>query len=291
MATTTAVREAVRKRAVAKGKKPTTAGINATVAANRLRTAAAAAAKTIGPPVRGPIYPDADTARGKFGLHLPGDELHAAAAAAAAPQAAPAPSESTADIYRRIMGSEPDRPGQVLTPQQYREQVLNQFEGSPQLGKIDVSKGYSGELAQATLAHLLRIGPQGYVGINTGKRDDREYQSVLEGARRYAAEPTGVRSVNPNLSPEKAALGKAEDDRVQGYANKLWNDLAAALGLASPAAAKAAVGGSTAAAKAVVGRTTGEREAVRARAVGRGKKPTTESINRTVRRNRAKAKK
>ena len=142
--------------------------------------------------------------------------------------------ESTADIYRRITGSEPGAAERSLTPQQYREQILNQFEGSPQLGNVDVSRGYAGRQAQATLDHLLRIGPQGYVGVNSGQRDDREYASVLDGARRYAAMPTGERSRNPHLTAEETAAGEAEDARVEGYANDQWTRLAAALGLAAP---------------------------------------------------------
>ena len=139
------------------------------------------------------------------------------------------PGPSTADIYRSVTGSEPGTPEKSLTPQQYREQILNQFEGSPQLGKIDVSKGYAGEMAQATLAHLLKIGPQGYVGVNSGKRDDREYASVLEGARRYAAEPTGVRTRNPNMTAAETAAGEAQDARVEGDANAYWTRLSNAL--------------------------------------------------------------
>jgi len=190
-------REALRQRALAAGKKsPTTASINATLAKNKTRAA-----------LTRPASLDAKTQPIEKG-------------------------QSTADIYRSITGQEPGAAEKSLSPQQYREQVLNQFAGSPQLGKIDVSKGYAGELAQATLAHLLKIGPQGYVGVNSGKRDDREYASVLEGARRYAAMPTGVTSRNPNIPLDKSMAGEAQDAKAQGDANAYWTRLSNALAAA-----------------------------------------------------------
>lgn len=94
--------------------------------------------------------------------------------------------ESVASAYTAVTGESPGRAELVLSPEQYLTQKLNQFAGSPQLGNIDVSQGYAGSLAAATYQHLLSIGPQGYVGVNSGVRDDREYYSVLENAKKYA---------------------------------------------------------------------------------------------------------
>jgi len=159
---------------------------------------------------------------------------------AAATAAAKAPAASTADLYQTATGETPGAAEKALTPGQYNTQKLMQFEGSPQLGNIDVSKGYAGDQAKAYVAWLKKVGPAGYVGVNSGKRDDREYASVLEGAQRYAAMPTGVTSDNPNLSAAETAAGRAYDAQVQTVGNAQWNSLAAALKAATPAQRAAA---------------------------------------------------
>lgn len=94
--------------------------------------------------------------------------------------------ESVASAYTAVTGEPPGKTELVLSPEQYLTQKLNQFSGSPQLGNINVSQGYSGALALAQYKHLLSIGPEGYVGVNSGMRDDREYYSVLANAKKYA---------------------------------------------------------------------------------------------------------
>jgi hypothetical protein len=109
--------------------------------------------------------------------------------------------ENTATAYQAVTGEKPGAAELNMAPGAYAAQKLNQVEGSPDLGHIDVAGGYAGDRARAQVAYLLKVGPEGYVGVNSGRRDDREYYSVLEGAQKAAAEPTGVPiRYNPNTA-------------------------------------------------------------------------------------------
>jgi hypothetical protein len=79
-------------------------------------------------------------------------------------------------------------PEQNLSGKAYAAQVLQQYQGSPTLGNIDVSKSYD---PKAWLAWLKKVGPAGYVGVNSGKRDDAEYARLLEAAKANVASTKG----------------------------------------------------------------------------------------------------
>jgi hypothetical protein len=203
---TAAAREAIRQRAIAAGKKPTTASINATFAKNKATKAAAA--KVIAPQPVPTGTMNATAAAGKAiddSVTSSGNAMWNGMAGAIKGGATPAAA------YKAATGMEPSATELKMPGDKYLAQNLMQFEGSPQLGAIDVSKGYAGDQAKAYLAYLKKIGPAGYVGVNSGLRDDREYASVLAAAEQYAALPTGVRTYNPNITstPQSATASPA----------------------------------------------------------------------------------
>ncbi len=92
-------------------------------------------------------------------------------------------------------------PEENLTSKQYSELVLGQFAGNaPVLSSPNVA--YS---RQAWYDYLLRVGPAGYVGVNSGVRDDAEYYRNLAIAKVNAAtERAGVAEGSvgyPSIAP------------------------------------------------------------------------------------------
>lgn len=187
---------AIRARAMAAGKRPTAAAVNATYGRNVARAKAAIAKKAgaarISAPEGGaqalPIAPREPTGGGLAGFA----------------QADDSPEFANAywnDFLARLKGGETPKqiqesnaarfggmvypgqgPEQNLSGQDYSELVLTQYEGSDNLGNIDVLKGMSPEGKKAWLAFLARKGPAAYAGLNLGKNNPGEWRKVIEQA-------------------------------------------------------------------------------------------------------------
>lgn len=96
--------------------------------------------------------------------------------------AAADPNSSYADINRQLVERfggdiyEGQGPEENLTVQQYSEMVLGQYPGQTPDLLTNVNAAYD---RPAWYQYLLSVGPEGYVGVNSGVRDDAEYYRNL----------------------------------------------------------------------------------------------------------------
>lgn len=92
------------------------------------------------------------------------------------------PNSAYADINRQLVDRfggyiyEGQGPEENLTVQQYSELVLGQYPGQTPDLLTNVNAAYD---RPAWYQYLLSIGPEGYVGVNSGIRDDAEYYRNL----------------------------------------------------------------------------------------------------------------
>jgi hypothetical protein len=87
--------------------------------------------------------------------------------------------ETPASAYKRLTGEAPGAAELNLTSQQYLNQKLGQYPGSPSLGKIDVAVSWD---PVSYLAWLKKVGPTGYVSVNSGRPDPGEWQRAVDAA-------------------------------------------------------------------------------------------------------------